>query len=76
MRFIILRSPVKPCLVKYSSGCFNVVKGQRVVAKGSFIVRPDTKGTLEAPKGTMPFGRRTLLVVHDHSSVAKSREVR
>ena len=41
-----------------------------MVAKGSFIVRPDTKGTLEAPKGTMPFGRGTLLVVHEHSSVA------
>ena len=39
-----------------------------MVAKGSFIVRPE--GTLEAPKGTMPFGRGTLLVVHEHSSVA------
>ena len=60
MRFITLRSPRKPCLAKYFKWLLKVIKGQRA----HFASRPDHKGHIGSPKGTVPSGRglaRTLM---------------
>ena len=56
------RSPGKPCLVKYFKWLLEVVKGQRA-GKVNCVFRPDDKGHIGSPKGTVLFGRglaRTL----------------
>jgi len=43
MRFIILKSPLKPCPVKYFKWLLKVIK-EEALAKGIFCFRQDHKG--------------------------------
>ena len=64
MRFISLRSPVKPCLVKYFKWLLKVMKKGKGLAKANLVFRPDHGRLIRIPKGTVGALRRGLQGEH------------
>ena len=65
MKFLTLRSSVKPCLLKYLKWLLKVVKGQRA-GKGHilFLDQTNHKWHIRSSKGKVPFSgglERTLV---------------